>query len=663
MVMTGISETRFNLDAVQGNEVVDFAVLDSNYQVLGNNAAHLTLGNSFTNNQLIAGNLGITGVTRRLTIPVGQPNQQDCLVILAEQPSSLGTWLVFATPSTSSAGQRHTNVTLHGVMPTGITPPAGLLLTLDEDTHRVSIAATNTFQDATVPSLTLAAGGTDRVVIPGVAGNPISVTGGLTMTGNLSAVNGTFTGTLAITGAASFSSTMAVTGMLSANGGVTATSLTISAGGSINGALTVTGAVTLQSTLSVNGLTTLSSLNVSGAVTVGTTLAVTGATTLSGVLNIGTGGAYIQPSGARVQISSLTVTPGATTLGATTVNQMVCQTTIQMPVDNSIYWGDAYHRLFSSSNNWFYFDAWQGWQWRSSSNGYPTVLTLDYAGNLTCQGSFVAAGNVQANSQVFTTPGSLYLRAADGNVHIDVGNATLYVSGPIVTYNRLITNGWDVGWSNSMGGNAICSGYFYQRANGGCRVWDNFDFNFAVAGYGYYLVQRDGNGGIQVGGGGGIYWPSGAAGGRPAYIIGQAGDGWMHWYNSNSVGPAPFDGIGAYGSTGTSNGNWVRNSTIGIDRTGQWVVFYNGRFHTPTDPGPIYYRLLHNGGQIDYHQDDCIVPTDRGHPQDWGIALFWQGFASAGDWFACDTNCDSNGGQTISGYLYCYFIPTPDYPN
>src|SRR5499427_3400836 len=369
MVMTGISETRFNLDAVQGNEVVDFAVLDSNYQVLGNNAAHLTLGNSFTNNQLIAGNLGITGLTRRLTIPVGQPNQQDCLVILAEQPSSLGTWLVFATPSTSSAGQRHTNVTLHGVMPTGITPPAGLLLTLDEDTHRVSIAATNTFQDATVPSLTLAAGGTDRVVIPGVAGNPISVTGGLTMTGNLSAVNGTFTGTLAITGAASFSSTMPVTGMLSANGGVTATSPTISAGGSINGALTVTGAVTLQSTL-----------------------AVTGATTLSGVLNIGTGGAYIQPSGARVQISSLTVTPGATTLGATTVNQMVCQTTIQMPVDNSIYWGDAYHRLFSSSNNWFYFDAWQGWQWRSSSNGYPTVLTLDYAGNLTCQGSFVAAG-------------------------------------------------------------------------------------------------------------------------------------------------------------------------------------------------------------------------------------------------------------------------------
>src|SRR5262252_3425254 len=497
MVMTGISETRFNLDAVQGNEVVDFAVLDSNYQVLGNNAAHLTLGNSFTNNQLIAGNLGITGLTRRLTIPVGQPNQQDCLVILAEQPSSLGTWLVFATPSTSSAGQRHTNVTLHGVMPTGITPPAGLLLTLDEDTHRVSIAATNTFQDATVPSLTLAAGGTDRVVIPGVAGNPISVTGGLTMTGNLSAVNGTFTGTLAITGAAS----------------------------------------------------------------------------LSGVLNIGTGGAYIQPSGARVQISSLTVTPGATTLGATTVNQMVCQTTIQMPVDNSIYWGDAYHRLFSSSNNWFYFDAWQGWQWRSSSNGYPTVLTLDYAGNLTCQGSFVAAGNVQANSQVFTTPGSLYLRAADGNVHIDVGNATLYVSGPIVTYNRLITNGWDVGWSNSMGGNAICSGYFYQRANGGCRVWDNFDFNFAVAGYGYYLVQRDSAGGIQVGGGGGIYWPSGGVGGRPAWVLGQAGDGWMHWYNSNSVGPAPFDGIGAYGSTGTSNGNWVRNSTIGIDRTGQWVVF------------------------------------------------------------------------------------------
>ena len=662
MVMTGISETRFNLDAVQGNEIVDFAVLDSNYRVLGNNAAHLTLGNSFGGDQLIAGNFGITGVTRRFTLPVPQPNQQDDLVITAEAANAQGTWLVMATPSNSGVGQRHSTFAMHGIMPTGTTPPAGLRLVVDEDARRVSVDATNAFTDTTIPSLTLSAGGTDRIVIPGVSSNPISVTGALTMTGNLAAVGGTFSGTLAVTGAAQFSNTMTVSGMLSANGGVTATSLTISAGGSINGALTVTGAVTLQSTLSVNALATLSALNVSGNETVGGTLTVTGATTLSGTLNIGTGGAYIQASGARVQISNLLVTPGPTTLGALTANQITSQTTIAMPFDNSIYWNDSYRRLFASSDSWFYLDSWSGWRFRSSSNGYPVVHTFDYAGNYSAAGGITAGGSVQANSQVFYSPGDVYLRGASGSVHIDTGNANIYVSGVIVGYNRLVTNNWDVGWANSLGGNVICSGYFYQRANGGIRCWDNADFNFGVPGYGYYLVQRDSAGGIQIGGGGGVYWPSGGVGGRPAWVLGQAGDGWMHWYNSNSVGPAPFDGIGVGGNTYSSSSQWVRWGTLSCDRSGQWVVFFNGRYDTPQDPGPMYYRLLHNGGQIDYHQDDAVV--SNGSHQYWGLALFWQGFASAGDWFAVDTNMDNGGGgQHVWGTLYAYFIPTPDYPN
>lgn len=67
--------TRFNLDDILGNEVVDFNVLESNNEILGNNAAHLTLSNSYTNMQEVhRSSGGATALQVRLDAdPVGTP--------------------------------------------------------------------------------------------------------------------------------------------------------------------------------------------------------------------------------------------------------------------------------------------------------------------------------------------------------------------------------------------------------------------------------------------------------------------------------------------------------------------------------------------------------------------------------------------------------------
>lgn len=67
--------TRFNLDDILGNEVVDFQVLENNNEILGNNAAHLTLSNSYTNMQEVhRSSGGATAFQVRLDAdPVGTP--------------------------------------------------------------------------------------------------------------------------------------------------------------------------------------------------------------------------------------------------------------------------------------------------------------------------------------------------------------------------------------------------------------------------------------------------------------------------------------------------------------------------------------------------------------------------------------------------------------
>ena len=88
-----------------------------------------------------------------------------------------------------------------------------------------------------------------------------TLTGKLTANGGLASTSGTFSTTLAVTGATTLKSTLAVTGAttltgkLTANGGIDATT------GSFSSTLAVTGATTLKSTLAVTGDITLHAAN------------------------------------------------------------------------------------------------------------------------------------------------------------------------------------------------------------------------------------------------------------------------------------------------------------------------------------------------------------------------------------------------------------------
>ena len=103
--------------------------------------------------------------------------------------------------------------------------------------------------------------------------------GGFTSGAN-SAVNANLTVTTLTSGAATFNSTLAVSGATNLNTLAVSGTLGVT-GATALSTLSVSGAATFNSTLAVSGATTLASLSVSGATTLNT-LAVTGSTTLSG---------------------------------------------------------------------------------------------------------------------------------------------------------------------------------------------------------------------------------------------------------------------------------------------------------------------------------------------------------------------------------------------
>lgn len=139
--------------------------------------------------------------------------------------------------------------------------------------------------------------------------------------------NATIGGTLAVTGAATLSSTLAsgaltVTGNETVSGTLGVTGAATLSSTVATGALTVTGNETVSGTLGVTGATSLSSatvsstLGVTGAATLASTLAVTGATTLTGGLNtplvVAQGG-----SGVATHTAYGVIVGGTTATGAT----------------------------------------------------------------------------------------------------------------------------------------------------------------------------------------------------------------------------------------------------------------------------------------------------------------------------------------------------------
>jgi len=431
--------TRFKLDDLLGNEVVDFTVLDNNYRLLGDYAAHLAYDNTFQGNMVLDGpTLTLRGNSRVLVpSPYNTAPSQRWMIKASDGP---GTELGVSPPTIQNAlnDRRNARLVLWSLEPTGSVVPASATLRADEDAKRISLQATGQWQDLTPATLFIGAGGQDRITVPPTG--PVLMTGGLNLGGDLTLASGT-----------------------------------------INGALTVTGATQLRGGLQVTaGATSLSStLNVAGATTLGAGLTVTGNATVSGAF----------------QAASLR--------------------------GNPLYLGSASLADAGGGNINF-----SGYIYVPGGSGVILAggASLTYT-RLTLQGGAYVATNTGDRIQI-------------GN-HIDLAydlivGRNAQVNGQHLVLGRLITNNWDVGWANSLGGNVITSGYFYQRGSASYRVWDNGDFNFSVAGYGGYVVQRDGSGQIQVGG---VYMPTGAQGGKPAYVCGQTGDGWMRWWPANAIGP------------------------------------------------------------------------------------------------------------------------------
>ena len=155
-----------------------------------------------------------------------------------------GTGNVSGALSGATTGAFSSNVTVGGIL--GVTGATALSSTL-------AVTGASTFTgNTTNKGIAYFANGTTYYVNASGAAKFAS----LTSAGAISGTNGSFSGTLAVTGASTF------TGKTTHNGGIGATS------GTFSSTFSVTGATTLKSTLGVSGATTLSStLSVSGLLT------------------------------------------------------------------------------------------------------------------------------------------------------------------------------------------------------------------------------------------------------------------------------------------------------------------------------------------------------------------------------------------------------------
>ncbi|MEO8105675.1 MAG: hypothetical protein ABI602_05100, partial [Candidatus Saccharibacteria bacterium] len=146
--------------------------------------------------------------------------------------------------------------------------------------NQSAIAQTANFfvqtSNATVPTAVLAATLSQTSDLLQLQNSVGAVLAKVDVTGNLTAVNGTFTGTLVVTGAGSFVGTLTANGDILANGNITQSGTgTFSSG---------TGAITLNGNTSITGTSTLSVGT--GATSIGGILGVTGLTTLSGGVSV-----------------------------------------------------------------------------------------------------------------------------------------------------------------------------------------------------------------------------------------------------------------------------------------------------------------------------------------------------------------------------------------
>ena len=177
--------------------------------------------------------------------------------------------------------------------------------------------------------------------------------------------------------------------------------------------------------------------------------------------------------------------------------------------------------------------------------------------------------------------------------------------------------------------------------------------------------------------GGAILWNSAGVGGRPAYVIGQGGDGYLHWYNSNTIGPpaSVLDFVGSVAATSQGTGattqltfTTVHNdlpatnngTSVTVGRTGQYhvslICIWANMSGNTNDT--VTLRLRKNGADIVV--DSHVAPT-QGTPGRWTCT--YRGMLNANDQLSAVIsnqfdNANLGGGES---QLVITFVPTQDY--
>jgi len=287
-------------------------------------------------------------------------------------------------------------------------------------------------------------------------------------------------------------------------------------------------------------------------------------------------------------------------------------------------------------------------------NGATTLVGL-----LTLQGGLTASGTLAITG------------AASISSNLTVGGAAT-ISG-VITGLRLVLNAYDGGNVLNVGGNAVASGYFYNRSGAG-RCWDNIDFTFDQAASGGTLVQRDGNGYVNASyinyTGGGV-----VAGGKPTHVLGRSsvGDTYLRWWPTSAIGPpisswyvqanitcpalsnnggnqdATFSAVVNQGGFGVSG------TIITLPRPGYYAISGGLQGNNLTgNQEQLEIRLFNGGTQLDFMNSPLKITSY------WGGYFSWQGFCNAGDQIHLNfrTSFDSISG---SGEIIVAFIPTADY--
>lgn len=332
-------------------------------------------------------------------------------------------------------------------------------------------------------------------------------------------------------------------------------------------------------------------------------------------------------------------------------------TSVQATDSYNLYSGGTVQPVITFGGETLFWSAGGGqYRWVNQGNSIQ-MMTLDTSSNLTITGT-LQAGRVQGNSMQINggsgISGRTTLSYTDGNGIAAAGGSlgaleimttsgasmiAFHRSGSFATYlgidtdNVLRIGGWSLG----------AAAY---------KILDVRDYS--VNYNSDTLVMRYSGGNIQCGG---VYMPTGAQGGKPAYVIGQTGDGWMRWWPASAIGP-PANAIGIGQAWGRS-GDWnrVQVGAFQLDRVGYWVIIMVGRMN---GGGGVAQYWLNIDGLGDVTYGDADSSGDSTMYATIGAIYYYNGLLGPNNWIR---TLVANANNDVTGTTYAYFLATQAYPN